>query len=146
MRSGSPPAGLVVIETDGSYEHADSLKVAFDGAPTTGLDVFRHPLDTVAAHPGVAARQQGLAGLCRTCQQCPVVTSCGGGLYAHRYQARTGFANPSVYCPDLLKLITHIAGSPRPASAGGRQPPRRHRRPARHPRHQQRRLRRPGRR
>jgi uncharacterized protein len=39
-----------------------------------------------------------------------VVTSCGGGLYAHRYRADNGFDNPSAYCPDLLKLITHIRG------------------------------------
>jgi uncharacterized protein len=106
---GLGPAPLAVIETDGSYEQVDSLKVAFDGAPATGLNVFEHSLDAVAAHPGIAARQQGLAGLCRTCQECPVVTSCGGGLYTHRYRADNGFANPSVYCADLLKLITHIS-------------------------------------
>jgi uncharacterized protein len=105
---GLGPSTLVVIETDGAYEQADSLKTAFDGAPATGFDVLRHSLDTVAEHPGIAARQQGLAGLCPTCRACPVVTSCGGGLYAHRYRSGTGFANPSVYCPDLLKLITHV--------------------------------------
>jgi uncharacterized protein len=119
---GLTPAGLVVIETDGTYEQADSLKTAFDGAPATGLDVFHHSLDAVGRHPGITARQQGLAGLCRTCQQCPVVTSCGGGLYAHRYRAATGFDNPSVYCPDLLKLITHIT-SAQPRVAAHRPPP-----------------------
>jgi uncharacterized protein len=105
---GLSPAVLAVIETDGSYEQVDSLKTAFDGAPATGLNVFGHSLDVVAQHPGVTARQQGLAGLCQTCQKCPVVTSCGGGLYTHRYRAATGFHNPSVYCTDLLKLISHI--------------------------------------
>jgi uncharacterized protein len=106
---GLRPAVLAVIETDGSYEQVDSLKTAFDGAPATGLDVFGHSLDVVSQHPGITARQQGLAGLCRTCQECPVVASCGGGLYTHRYRSATGFANPSVYCADLLKLITHIS-------------------------------------
>lgn len=106
---GLDPAGLVVIETDGSYEQVDSLKAAFDGAPETGTDVFRHSLDTVAAHPGIQARQQGAAGLCQTCQECPVVASCGGGLYPHRYRSGNGFANPSVYCTDLLGLISHIS-------------------------------------
>jgi uncharacterized protein len=106
---GLRPAALAVIETDGSYEQVDSLKMAFDGAPATGMNVFGHSLDVVAQHPGITARQQGLAGLCRTCQECPVVTSCGGGLYTHRYRSTTGFANPSVYCADLLKLITHIS-------------------------------------
>jgi uncharacterized protein len=120
---GLGPAGLVVIETDGSYEQADSLKAAYQGAPETGMDVLRHPLDAVAAHPGILARQQGLAGLCQACRQCPVVTSCGGGLYTHRYRTGTGFANPSAYCADLLKLITHIGSrppGPRPGGPGPR--------------------------
>jgi uncharacterized protein len=107
---GLGPSDLVVIETDGSYEQADSLKAAYDGAPATGLTVFTADLDAVGQHPGILARQQGLAGLCATCQACPVVTSCGGGLYAHRYAAANGFANPSVYCADLLKLISHVRG------------------------------------
>ena len=105
---GLDPVSLLVIETDGSYEQVDSLKAAFDGAPETGSDVFSDPIDLVAAHPGILARQQGVAGLCQTCRECPVVTSCGGGLYTHRYRKDTGFSNPSVYCSDLFKLISHI--------------------------------------
>jgi uncharacterized protein len=116
---GLAPAALAVIETDGSYEQVDSLKTAFDGAPGTGLNVFDHALDVVMRHPGIAARQQGLAGLCRTCQQCPVVNSCGGGLYPHRYRADNGFANPSAYCADLFKLITHVSGRLAQAQAAG---------------------------
>ena len=99
----------MVIETDGSYEQVDSLKVAYEGAPETGLNVFSHSLDMVAQHPGIVAREQGIDGLCRTCRECPVVSSCGGGLYTHRYRDGSGFANPSVYCADLLTLITHIS-------------------------------------
>jgi uncharacterized protein len=33
---------------------------------------------------------------------------CGGGLYPHRYRDGEGFRHPSVYCPDLLRLITHV--------------------------------------
>ncbi|MBP5862667.1 FxsB family radical SAM/SPASM domain protein [Streptomyces sp. LBUM 1478] len=106
---GLDPADLAVIETDGTFEQADSLKTAHDGAPATGLDVFSHTLDEVAAHPGIVARQQGLDGLAEQCRSCPVVRSCGGGLYAHRYRADgSGFRNPSVYCSDLLSLITDL--------------------------------------
>ena len=115
---GLGPSDLVVIETDGSYQQADSLKTAFDGAPATGLTVFDDSLDAVTQHQGIAARQQGLAGLSSTCQTCPVVTSCGGGLYAHRYRTGAGFENPSVYCADLLKLITHVRSQTRLARAG----------------------------
>lgn len=105
---GLAPSDVVVIETDGMIEQADSIKVAFDGAPATGLDIFDYSLDDTAAHPGIRARQQGIAGLAGSCQKCPVVDSCGGGLYAHRYRTGSGFMNPSVYCADLEKIITHV--------------------------------------
>jgi uncharacterized protein len=102
---GLDPADLLVIETDGSWEQADSLKTAFDGAPATGLRLHSHTVDDVTRHQGVAARQGGLAALSATCQACPVVRICGGGLYAHRYRPGSGFDNPSVYCADLKALI-----------------------------------------
>jgi uncharacterized protein len=105
---GLAPVRMVVIEADGSYEQADSLKVAYAGAPSTGLGVFTHALDSVLDHPGIAGRQRGIADLSAACQRCPVVRSCGGGMYAHRYRADSDFDNPSVYCADLLKLIEHI--------------------------------------
>ncbi|MFB7612768.1 FxsB family cyclophane-forming radical SAM/SPASM peptide maturase [Kitasatospora sp. NPDC056181] len=119
---GLEPAALVVLETDGTFEQADSLKTAYDGAPATGLDVFRHSLDEVARHPGMAARQSGLAGLSATCRGCPVVRSCGGGLYAHRYRADGGFDNPSVYCGDLMTLINGIADRGEPDPGAGTAP------------------------
>lgn len=105
---GLDPADLVVVETDGTLEQADSLKTAYDGAPATGFDLFAHTLDQVAEHPGMVERQSGLAGLSAECRSCEVVRSCGGGLYAHRYRADRGFDNPSVFCGDLMKLITTI--------------------------------------
>ena len=105
---GLAPSDVVVIETDGAIEQADSLKVAYEGAPATGLDIFRHPLSEAAAHPAIRARHQGIAGLAAVCQRCPVVSSCGGGLYAHRYRSGTGFKNESVYCADLKRIITHV--------------------------------------
>ncbi|WP_405361025.1 FxsB family radical SAM/SPASM domain protein [Kitasatospora sp. NBC_00085] len=116
---GLEPAALVVLETDGTFEQADSLKTAYDGAPATGLDVFTHSLDEVARHPGMVARQSGLAGLSATCRACPVVRSCGGGLYAHRYRADGGFDHPSVYCGDLMTLINGIADRGEPAPGPG---------------------------
>ncbi|MEU2067429.1 radical SAM/SPASM protein FxsBH, inactivated beta-hydroxylase extension form [Streptomyces anulatus] len=107
---GLAPTDLVVIETDGQLEQVDSLKSAYEGAAATGFDVFHHTFDEVAAHPGVRARQLGLAGVSETCRRCPVVRSCGGGLYTHRYRSDggPGFDNPSVYCADLAALIRGI--------------------------------------
>jgi uncharacterized protein len=105
---GLAPAQMVVIETDGSVAQEDTLRVAFDGAPATGLHVARDSLDAALALPEIAARQIGERGLAAQCRACGIHRVCGGGLYSHRYREGTGFANPSVYCLDLMALIGHI--------------------------------------
>jgi uncharacterized protein len=107
---GLSPARMVVIETDGAIEQTDTLKVAYDGAPATGLHLRRDPLDAALLLPAVVARQLGERALAEQCRACRIRRVCGGGLFAHRYRAGTGFANPSVYCPDLMRLIDHISG------------------------------------
>ena len=105
---GADAADLAVIDTDGSWEQADSLKTAYAGAPETGMTVFTHSADDVSRHPVIHMRQTGVAGLSATCRACPVVRRCGGGLYAHRYRTGSGFDNPSVYCADIKELIMLI--------------------------------------
>jgi uncharacterized protein len=105
---GLAPASLLVIETDGTIEQADTLKAAFHDAPRTGLNVADDSFDAALLLPEVAARQLGYRALSAECRKCRIRQVCGGGLYAHRYRPGTGFANPSVYCPDLMRLIGHI--------------------------------------
>ena len=105
---GLAPARFLVIETDGSMAQVDTLRAAFAGAAETGLHVDRNSFDDALLLPEIAARQLGRDALSVTCRDCRIWRVCGGGQYVHRYQAGTGFANPSVYCPDLMKLIDHI--------------------------------------
>jgi uncharacterized protein len=105
---GLSPTRIAVIETDGAIELADNLKVAYHGAGMTGLHVASNPLDEALLLPGVVARQLGSRSLSTRCRGCDIRRVCGAGLYAHRYRPGTGFYNPSVYCPDLMKLIGHI--------------------------------------
>lgn len=105
---GLSPYAAVVVDTDGSIEQVDTLKVAYHGAPATGLHVDTDAFDAALGHPGVAARQLGAAGLAAQCLDCRVRDVCGGGAYPHRYRPGTGFRNPSVYCADLLHLIGHV--------------------------------------
>jgi uncharacterized protein len=106
---GLAPSDLTVVETDGSFEQADWLKTAYEGAPATGYNVHDHDFERFSQHHGVRARQRGLLGLSETCRSCPVVESCGGGLYGHRYSSERDFDNPSVFCADLRALIEGIA-------------------------------------
>ncbi|MFB9202763.1 FxsB family cyclophane-forming radical SAM/SPASM peptide maturase [Nonomuraea spiralis] len=105
---GLTPSTVVVIETDGTIEQTDSLKVVGQGAPGTGLNIVDHPFDAALEHPGMVARQLGWDALDDTCKACRFGRVCGAGLYPHRYRPGSGFRNPSVYCPDLYRLIEHI--------------------------------------
>lgn len=106
---GVSMVNLVVVESDGTLEQVDSLKAAYDGAAVTGLNVFDNSFDDALMNPAVVARQIGIDGLCEECRACRLATSCGGGLYPHRYRLGSGFLNPSVYCADLMKLIDHVS-------------------------------------
>jgi uncharacterized protein len=105
---GLSPVAVVVVETDGSIEQVDTLKSAYDGATVTMLHVLRDSFDTALFLPSVAARQIGEQALSARCSSCAIARVCGGGLYPHRYRSGAGFRNPSVYCRDLYRLITHI--------------------------------------
>lgn len=112
-RSRTETVGLsrfrsLTIDTNGSIDFCHQLKSAYNGAAITGHHVSRDSLDQLLLHPGVVARQIGANALCDTCQACPIRDICGGGLYGHRYKAGVGYLNPSVYCADLARLITHI--------------------------------------
>ncbi|MFI1988309.1 FxsB family cyclophane-forming radical SAM/SPASM peptide maturase [Actinoplanes sp. NPDC020271] len=98
---GGDQAGVVVIETDGSYEQTDSLRTTEDGAAATGLSVDTASLAELAARLDVPSP---LAGKCLSC---PVLRVCGGGLRAHRWSDGS-FTHPSAYCDDLYAIIRHV--------------------------------------
>ncbi|MDQ2810411.1 MAG: FxsB family radical SAM/SPASM domain protein [Actinomycetota bacterium] len=105
---GLRPATLIVVDTDGTIKQLDSLSSAYPGAPDTGLHVLTGSFDAALDHPTTVARQIGADALSAQCRACPVMEICGGGLYPHRYREGTGFRHPSVYCADLMRLITHV--------------------------------------
>jgi len=105
---GLSPVAVAVVESDGAIEQVDSLKSAYDGACATGLSVHTDTFDAALEHPGIIARQLGSEALGESCRACSVHQICGAGHYAHRYDARNGFRNPSVYCADLKRLILHL--------------------------------------
>jgi uncharacterized protein len=98
---GGDQTGVVVIETDGSYEETDSLRTTGNGAAATGLSVLSDSLDDVLA---LVDTPSPLGAQCR---ECPVVAVCGGGLRAHRFRDGS-YQNPSAYCDDLYAVIGHI--------------------------------------
>jgi uncharacterized protein len=107
---GTSPVRTITIDSDGSMEQVDALKVAYHGATATGLDVHTASFDDALRHPALVARQIGVDALSDVCQRCDVRDVCGGGYYPHRHRSGEGYRNPSVYCPDLFRLVGHIRG------------------------------------
>jgi uncharacterized protein len=105
---GGVKNGLLVIETDGGIEPVDVLKICGPAFTKLGLSVHRNEIRDAYSSNMVQLYQQGGAGVCDTCLACPALAVCGGGYLPHRYSRLNGFSNPSVYCQDLMKLITHV--------------------------------------
>lgn len=105
---GLAPALFAVVETDGAIEQSDMLSSTYSGAAITGLDVEHDTFDAALDLPGFRAVRAGVDGIAPACRACVLHRVCGGGLRPHRYHRRNGFDNPSVYCPDLYRLIDHI--------------------------------------
>jgi uncharacterized protein len=105
---GLGPVDIIAIETNGAIEAVDTMKIAGEGAPELQLNVCKNSFDDALLHPKVQMRQATVKSLCITCQECPISAVCGGGYFPTRYSSSNGFNNPSVFCTDLYKLITHI--------------------------------------
>lgn len=114
--TGEGSFNLFTIETDGAIEDVDLFKAAYPGAGSLGPpsqpppNVSTTTFADLTSSPTVIERHRlnTREGLCQTCQACPAVEACGGGFVPHRWSVENGFANPSVYCADLYKLIAHV--------------------------------------
>jgi len=84
------------------------MKSVHEGAHLLGMSVNEFSLNDLMTNNHITSRQNGIEGLSDTCKQCEIVNVCGGGYYPHRYSSNGGYENPSVYCKDLFKLISHI--------------------------------------
>jgi uncharacterized protein len=105
---GTGSLGILIIETDGGIEPADSLKICGNEFTKLGMNIFKNSLDDALSQELPKLYNLSKQKVCKKCSVCPVREICGGGFFTHRYSSLNGFNNPSVYCSDLLKLITHI--------------------------------------
>jgi uncharacterized protein len=101
--------GILVIDTDGSITKNDTLKSTPLGDRFLGAwNIVGGDLAAIARSPEFAAyheMQRPSSPICRACAELAV---CGGGMLTHRFDAATGYDNPTVFCADQKLLIGRI--------------------------------------
>lgn len=106
---GNPKMNYVVVNTDGSIEPLDALKVCDNGLTRTKFNVLENSFDDLASSPSILADAlNGNFKLCDKCKRCQFERTCGGGYLPHRYQRTNGFDNPSVWCEDILLILDRM--------------------------------------
>lgn len=99
---------VLVIETNGEIEAVDVLKICGESFTKTNININTNSFDDVFDNVLAEIYYNSGKYLAKKCLACPINEICGGGYLPHRYSSINGFNNPSVYCSDLLKLITHL--------------------------------------
>lgn len=105
---GPGPVTLVTIATDGAIEGVDTMKSVHPGAQELGIGIGLASLDQARSVEHIRMRQAGVDSLCGECRKCPIVGTCGGGYFPHRYGRGRRFDNPSIYCEDIRHVTEHI--------------------------------------
>ncbi len=102
--------GIVIVDTDGSITKNDTLKSSYNGADRfeQRWSVHTHAFAEVLESAEFAEYQATQRPSCATCQACPDLQICGGGMTLHRWHDDSGYNNPSVYCADQKLLIGHL--------------------------------------
>ncbi len=102
---------VLVIETNGEIEPIDSMKICGEGFTKSNMNVLDSKLDDAFQLELARLYYNSSEHLSEACIQCPILDFCGGGFIAHRYSRENGFLNPTVYCKDYIRLITHVQSS-----------------------------------
>ncbi len=106
---GNRPMTYLIVETDGSLEALDALRVCEDGIAASALNVFEHGFDDLHLGRPLVSRLLGEGiPLCDTCLQCKELSVCGGGYWPHRYSKSNRFNNVSIWCRDIQRVVDHV--------------------------------------
>ena len=100
--------GVVVLESDGSIEVVDSLRACFEGITKNDINVHNNQLEDLFEDDTFQLYYRAHDEVSEQCLNCPVFDICGGGFLGHRYSEKNGFDNPTMYCQDMVRLITFI--------------------------------------
>jgi uncharacterized protein len=108
---GTRQTSYLIVETDGSYDLQDHLKVA-GNASTEIRALGKHVSEASIEDAGIIAEERIISlGADKTpaaCHGCDWEQSCSGGFLPTRYSSEKLFDNPSVYCGGLMLLLANL--------------------------------------
>ncbi|CAL2102582.1 Elp3 domain-containing protein [Tenacibaculum sp. 190130A14a] len=105
---GKQTNGVIVLETDGSIEVVDSLRACFEGITRNEINIHTNTIEDLFENETFQIYYKAHDNVCEQCLNCPVYDICGGGFLGHRYSFENGFNNPTMYCKDMVRLISFI--------------------------------------
>jgi len=105
---GPQPLSEIVIETGGSIEPLDVLRICKNKFTELNLNIINHKIEEIFKKDLFQACLNNQALLPEKCKQCEIYSICGGGYMPHRWSNRNGFSNTSIHCKDLYAVISHI--------------------------------------
>ena len=107
QNSGPGYISTVTLLTDGYLEATDDLRGAGGLAPSK-INIKTDALQQVSEDPLWREIYHSSLNLSEKCQSCEFKDTCVGGPMATRWSDENRFNNPSVYCDDLFKIMTHM--------------------------------------
>ncbi|MCJ8153907.1 radical SAM protein [Chryseobacterium sp. SSA4.19] len=100
--------GVAILETNGNLEVADSIRACYEGITRNDINIHTHEIDSVLEDPLFDIYINSHQMVNEKCLNCPIYEICGGGFLLNRYSNENGFDNPTIYCHDMIKLVSYI--------------------------------------
>ena len=100
--------GVAILETNGNLEVADSIRACYEGITRNDINIHTHEIDAVLEDPLFDIYINSHQMVNEKCLNCPIYDICGGGFLLNRYSNENGFDNPTIYCHDMIKLVSYI--------------------------------------
>ena len=98
----------IVLETDGTLEPHDALRVCNSFDRRTGIHASPTAYSDFLSHPVFRLVRNEEEVFANECLNCNHFQTCRGGHFMHRYSQANLFRNPSVHCATLKKIVSHI--------------------------------------
>ncbi|PWN69286.1 radical SAM protein [Chryseobacterium phosphatilyticum] len=100
--------GVAVVETNGNLEVADSIRACYEGITRNNINIHTHEIAAILEDPLFDVYINSHQMVNAKCLHCPIYEICGGGFLLNRYSNEKGFDNPTIYCHDMIKLVSYI--------------------------------------